>query len=625
MADELFDGVLGGDDDKSESAVPEAAAGAEAFAAAVAARLSGNDPGVARKTEVFLEKQAQLLDTQRQHLEDEHALRLEHLAHQRHLLRGQRLDQALRITFQIVIALLVILVGAGIAMMLHDAVTSHSVVIDAFDAPAALAARGVTGTVVASDVLDELTRLQNAIHGGQDVLEQKRSLSNGWSNDVKVDVPETGISLGELSRLLEARLGHDLYIGGDLIETDQGGLALTIRGAGISPRTFTGGAGDLDRLVASAAQYVYAQFQPVLWVDYLGAAGRCPEAIAFIKSAYAGVNDRNRAAFLERWSLCEVVTGTPPDSTRSAVELDREAIELDPEEWSAYPNEAVGLAALGREEDAWRVGEALHRAADTRGVQLPAYYFGPWDNATRDLQAERDELDATAVMNQSSQIVLGSGSSPVIARIDVQLHDPAAAERILRTLDPAQQGFVRGLLDEETGETAQAAAEMEAIEQVTPARAGSREAELACQIAPIEEAAGHPDKADAILANADTAHFTDCQRFRGDILDHRGDWVGAQRAYAAAVALAPDLPAGYYSWGVALARHGDLAGAITKLEAANQRGPHWADPLKAWGDVLWKQGHWKDALAKYDEALKYAPNWAALRQARAAAAARTST
>jgi carboxylesterase type B len=74
MADDLLGGVLGGEDEKPEVEAPQALAGAEAFAAAVAARLSGNDPGVARKTEVFLEKQAQLLDTQRRHLEDEHAL-----------------------------------------------------------------------------------------------------------------------------------------------------------------------------------------------------------------------------------------------------------------------------------------------------------------------------------------------------------------------------------------------------------------------------------------------------------------------------------------------------------------------------------------------------------------------
>jgi len=139
-----------------------------------------------------------------------------------------------------------------------------------------------------------------------------------------------------------------------------------------------------------------------------------------------------------------------------------------------------------------------------------------------------------------------------------------------------------------------------------------------CWIAPAEEAARHPDKADAVLKTGGT--FVDCYRFQADILDGRGDWPGAQKAYADSVALAPDLPAGYYSWGVALARHGDLKGAETKLKDANQRGPHWADPLKAWGDVLAKLGQSKDALAKYDEALKYAPNWAALKEAREAAA-----
>jgi hypothetical protein len=66
----------------------------------------------------------------------------------------------------------------------------------------------------------------------------------------------------------------------------------------------------------------------------------------------------------------------------------------------------------------------------------------------------------------------------------------------------------------------------------------------------------------------------------------RGDWVGAQKAYADAVALAPDLPAGYYSRGVALLQRGNLDGAISKLTDAHLKGPHWADPLKAWGDVL---------------------------------------
>ena len=86
--------------------------------------------------------------------------------------------------------------------------------------------------------------------------------------------------------------------------------------------------------------------------------------------------------------------------------------------------------------------------------------------------------------------------------------------------------------------------------------------------------------------------------------------------------LAPSIPSGYYSWGLALAKHGDLNGAAAKFRAANQKGPHWADPLKAEGDVLAKQGRTREAIAKYNEALKYAPNWKQLMEARDALAKR---
>lgn len=58
MAEGLLEGIVGGDDDKPETEAPEAPVSAEAFAAAVAAIASRQDPGVARKTEIFLEQQA---------------------------------------------------------------------------------------------------------------------------------------------------------------------------------------------------------------------------------------------------------------------------------------------------------------------------------------------------------------------------------------------------------------------------------------------------------------------------------------------------------------------------------------------------------------------------------------
>jgi hypothetical protein len=63
-----------------------------------------------------------------------------------------------------------------------------------------------------------------------------------------------------------------------------------------------------------------------------------------------------------------------------------------------------------------------------------------------------------------------------------------------------------------------------------------------CWLAPVAEVADHPDEADALL----TGTFVDCCRFRGDILNGRGGWMGAQKAYSDAVTLAPDLPPGYY-------------------------------------------------------------------------------
>jgi hypothetical protein len=64
VAEGLLGGMLGDDEEKPEVEPPEAAAGAEAFAAAIAAIASRQDPGVARKTEEFLTDQSALLKVQ---------------------------------------------------------------------------------------------------------------------------------------------------------------------------------------------------------------------------------------------------------------------------------------------------------------------------------------------------------------------------------------------------------------------------------------------------------------------------------------------------------------------------------------------------------------------------------
>jgi tetratricopeptide (TPR) repeat protein len=620
MAEGLLGGLLQDDDDEPATAgAADTTVVAEAFAAAVAARLSGNDPAVARKTEEFLDKQSQLLEIQAKHLVDEHSLRLDHLAYQSQLLRGQRLGQSFRIGFQVFIALTATVIGLGVALMLHDAITSRSVVVESFDAPAALADRGLTGKVVASGVLDELNRLQSATR----TTAVKRELSTAWSSEVKLAVPETGISIGEISRVLKARFGHDLHINGDLVQTDAGALALTVRGDGIAPKTFTGTKDGLGKLTTDAAEYIYARSEPAAWAYYLQNAQRNEEAIAFCRDRFASADKADRPYLLNVWANALSAIG---GADQESLNLYRSALKLKPDYWVAYNNVMNSLWGMGDEEGAWRVGRDMLKAAGGRPGPAPEILFENLDALTWNLvpwlNATSADVDSSAGLGNST------GSQGIsLADIQARLHDPMAAELALQTTvqdakDPtigAVTHYVRGRLAADAGDAAKAATELEAfgVAFSDPA-VGTQYPGYNCWIAPAEEAAGHPEKADAILKTAGT--FVDCYRFRGDILDQRGDWPGAQKAYAAAVALAPDLPAGYYSWGAALARHGDLAGAESKLKDAHQRGPYWADPLKAWGDILARQGHAKEARAKYDEALQYAPNWAALKGARESAA-----
>jgi tetratricopeptide (TPR) repeat protein len=324
-----------------------------------------------------------------------------------------------------------------------------------------------------------------------------------------------------------------------------------------------------------------------------------------------------RPYLLNAWANALGNTGAPP---AESLTLYRAALALKPDYWVAYNNVINAALSMGDEEGAWKAGEAMRHAAGGRPGAAQELYYGNWDLLTWNLQAWR----AATIADAASHNGIGSltnSVAPSIADIDARLHDAADADLQLQTAqadatDPtvaALSHFVHGRLAAEAGDTARAAAEMEAFGRgFADPVVSSDYPGYDCWIAPAEEYAGHPDRADAALKAA--GHFVDCARFRGDILDRRGDWPGAQRAYAAAVAMAPDLPAGYYAWGMALARHGDLAGAIAKLSDANARGPHWADPLKAWGDVLMREGKPDQARAKYQEARKYAPNWAALRK-----------
>jgi tetratricopeptide (TPR) repeat protein len=617
MAKGMFGGMLGGEDEEKAASTK---AGPEAFVAAVAANTANQSPEVAAETVALFRKQAELLEAQRKSVEAEHEFF--------EVEWGPRLlGIRLRVGFQVFVAVFAILIGIGAAIVIYDAVHSRSVVIDPFEIAPNIAPQVPSGKIVAAGLLDVLTRIQAASRANI----EHRNLSNAWTNEISIDVPETGISIGQLERMLKTRFGHDQHIEGDLVKNPTG-LALTVRATGILPKTFTGEAGALDKLLTQAGEYVFSQSQPGLWTAYLASNDRDDEAIHFAQTAYATANPSERPYLLNAWANSLLDKGGE-EAMREALTLYREAVRLKPDYWVGYSNIAFTLGGLGDEEGTVRVGKQMMKAAGGRPGRASEFMYAYYDQAVWDLPAERAEFIVDMESHGGVGTLSGGIEYLAVAQYEVQLHDVEAATLRLKTalvdeknlLDVAQVVLNRALLAEEVGNLQAAAKEWDAfaVAFANPTITTANPQSI-CYAALTYETTGQSAKADAALNAVGKLTFVDCYRFKGDLLDLRGDWAGAQAWYAKAVKLGPSIPSGYYSWAVALAKHGNLDAAAAKLKDANQKGPHWADPLKAWGDVLAKQGNTKEALVKYDEALKYAPNWKHLKEAREAAAKQKS-
>lgn len=532
--------------------------------------------------------------------------------------RIRRASTRVRFFVLAALALILVVVGGIVAILVREAVTAEGVVVEPFHAPPDLAARGVDSAVIARAFLDECTRLRFATRA----LAAQHGLTTPWEHGARLELPLSGFSIEEFSRALRARYGHELRITGELVESAaDGALALTVRAEGMPARTFNGPPDSLGQLVKAAAEYVYGHSAPGLWALHLAGDGRYTEALEFARGAMPASDKVDKPYLLMASGLATLPTGGSPQEARAFY---RAALKARPDYWEAWVSVQNASIDLGDEQGAWSVGEQMRAEAGGRPGRAPPAAFEAWDVLTWNLSMLLVDIEKEPSVPGGGVASQGVGGI-TLADVHARLHDLPTAEAALSAARPGPaDNLARARLAVESGDIPRAAALVSAYDAgaanagTATAAAATDVGSLNCWIALAEEAAGHTDRADALLLSAGT--FVDCYRFRADILDGRGDWPAARKAYGAAVALARDLPAAYYSWGLALARHGDVAAAEEKFASAVSRGPHWADPLKAWGDLLAQQGKAKAALAKYDEALKYAPHWASLVEARALAA-----
>jgi tetratricopeptide (TPR) repeat protein len=566
---------------------------AVALAAAKRRRRSSQSDA---KLDAFLEKQGRLIDLQTEHLHEQRELILSRL-------RWGRFSDRVKAAIQVMTALVGLAVALAIGAMAWRAHEDHGVTIAAFAVPPDFAQKGLTGQVVASQVLDRLADLE-----AKTVTARPASTYvNDWGGDIKVEIPETGVSLGELNRYLREWLGHETRISGEVIRTPTG-VAVTARVGDAPGKRFDGAEADLDTLVQRAAEAVYSQTQPYRWAVYLASQKQRQAAIAAYRQLAKSGAVEDRA-----WAYAGLASQAIQDYRGiEAVRFAGDALRLNPRLYPAHFMFNESLDILGRTQahlEATRRELALHRSGGMVGLTKA-------ESADRQTFLKALEARSLGDYRTASSLSQGLAGASINMEGSAGAYDPVAlfADVLARdhdvtgsrraTAEIGEHSFTqRTVLDDWAGLAALADGA-----RGNPALGGVFLGLMARPAGLAYAHLGRFAEAEAVLASAYPT-CDDCMIARGQVAALKGDWSAADRWFAEAERRAPSIPIADTAWSGALIDKGDPDAAIAKAAEAHRRGPHFADPLELWGEALARKGDLAGAVAKFAEADKYAPRW----------------
>ncbi len=204
----------------------------------------------------------------------------------------EHISGLMKLVFDSAVALVVIVIVIAITAALWNAGHSNGLVIEAFSRPARSREQGPHRQK--SSPARCSTRLSALKAATQSNWRAQSSYANNWGNDIKVQIPDTGVSIGQLYQYLVRWLGNEQHISGDIYR-DGNTLAVTSRIGGDSSETLHGSEDKLDDLITSAAESVYRRTQPYRYAVYLDNQRRPKEAQAIYRALIAGNNLDDRA------------------------------------------------------------------------------------------------------------------------------------------------------------------------------------------------------------------------------------------------------------------------------------------------------------------------------------------
>jgi tetratricopeptide (TPR) repeat protein len=581
---------------------------ANALLAATLGTVSDNP-----RIDALLERQIALADLQIDTLRKEDEFETSHL-------RWRRFNDQMKGALQIMIVALGALVVVAVGAAMWNASQADGLVVDSFSVPPALAATGTTGDIVADDMTNKIAAVRDFASANS--LAHANEVSEDRSRDVKVEIPETGVSLAEAWRILKLWLGHERHLTGNVRTLPDGNIALTVSLSGADSVTFTGKPGDLDALEQKAAERIFATVDPINIVLYLAGKNRIDEALAAATHHVAiAQSTRDLAgAYSLQGNMIRNATG----DVRRALAVVHLAIALDPK---AAPQRMEAISSsrmLGHDEEALaqaRVIATLHPEDNIASWRTSNGFAYVQELGARWRAAFSGDFATLAIL-PSNFAYTRPDTTVLHAQGLARQHDIGAARARLEEAaaegqpDPGEVARAKYYIDTVRNDWRAVAADAQDYANVAATyNEGMRKLLVQTRVMPLLArplaAQGNFDAAQKALMATPLDCF-DCVLARADVAALAHDWRGADTWYVRAVHLAPSLPFAYTNWGQTLLQKGDLAGAIAKFDLAHRKGPHFADPLELWGEALMLENRSDLALAKFSEAARYAPNWGRL-------------
>jgi len=334
---------------------------------------------------------------------------------------GERVRAALWAVLAIAAAAILVLIGA----MLIRASRTDALVVQSFRVPPAMQAKGLTGEVVATQLLDKLAEMQEQ----SESTRAASSYANNWENDLKIDIPNTGATAEQIWKLLRGWLGKETRISGEVIETKDG-LALTARVGSQPGRRFVDKKGDLDALVTQGADLIYSKTQAYRHAISLDAPERKAERLAALTRLTA-----DESAIERKWAYSGLsVTLRNGGDFKGAVAMAEKSLALDPGMIPAMGNLSAAHLLLGHDQRTidlntrWRTLK-VGKEYDARIVAA---------NGCNQMVAGGDILRDPVLLDRASDCLEASTSSMSMrapgVRVDAATmrHDPRPAQEFVQ-------------------------------------------------------------------------------------------------------------------------------------------------------------------------------------------------